>query len=358
MTMESRRAFAASALATAIRASATAKLLAAAAAATAAVLILALLLLGWLAVVAGQSSAASCTEPVGDLQSDEVPAQLVPLFTGAARRYELGSRGPAILAAVTKIESDFGRNLGPSSAGAIGWTQFMPATWRAYGVDADRDGRRDPNTAADAIYAAANYLHASGAPRDWHRALFAYNHAQWYVDHVLEQAARYATTAGTITAAADPFGGVCADALTSAADVGGTRRVFGGGRIVAMPGFPGRRIDERLVPDVVFLVRRFNIGITEGYAPTGHKSTGEHPLGLALDIVPGAGGSWEDIDRLARWAEPRQGQPRAPWRWVGYDGDADHGRGHHLHLSWDHSPTPPGRPPARWVRVLDLAGTG
>ncbi|HEX8083345.1 MAG TPA: lytic transglycosylase domain-containing protein [Solirubrobacteraceae bacterium] len=284
-----------------------------------------------------------------------MPAELVPFFTGAAQRYELGPRGPAVLAAVTKIESDFGRNLGPSSAGAVGWTQFMPATWRAYGVDADGDGRRDPNTAADAIYAAANYLSASGAPRDWRRALFAYNHAHWYVDDVLRQAARYEVEGWEITAA-DPLTAACTDPVAGAADVGGTRRIFGGGRIVAIPGFPGRRIDERLVPDVLFLVRTFNIGITEGYAPTGHKSTGEHPLGLALDIVPGRGGSWDDIDRLARWAEPRPGQPRPPWRWVGYDGDADHGRGHHLHLSWDHSPTPPGQPPARWVRLLDLEG--
>ena len=343
----------ASVIATAIRASVTAKLLAAGAAATAAVLAAALILLGWLAVIAGQSSAASCAQPAATLQNDEIPAELLPLFTGAAQRYELGPHGPAVLAAVTKIESDFGRNLGPSSAGAIGWTQFMPATWRAYGVDADGDGRRDPNTAADAIYAAANYLRTSGAPRDWRRALFAYNHAHWYVDDVLQQAARYEAGGGQ---GADPLAASCAGLVAGAADIDGTRRIFGGGRIVAIPGFPGRRIDERLVPDVLLLARTFNIGITEGYAPTGHKSNGEHPLGLALDIVPGPGGTWDDIDRLAHWAEPRQGQPRPPWRWVGYNGDADHGRGHHLHLSWDHSPTPPGRPPARWVRVLDLTG--
>jgi hypothetical protein len=43
------------------------------------------------------------------------------------------------------------------------------------------------------------------------------------------------------------------------------------------------------------------------------------------------------VDKLARWAEPRQNRPRPPFRWVGYNGDADHGRGDHLHLSWDHS---------------------
>lgn len=353
MTNDGPRQPAASAFAMAARASLTAKLVAAGAAASLAVVAASLLLLGWLAVVAGQSSAAACSEPVASLRSGEVPAKLAPLFAGAAQRYELGPRGPAILAAVTKIESDFGRNLGPSSAGAVGWTQFMPATWRTYGVDADGDGRRDPNTAADAIYAAANYLHASGAPRDWRRALFAYNHAHWYVEDVLRQAAEYGAGGGAVLVA--PLLG-CGGQLAGIRDVGGTRRVFGGGRIVEIPGFPGRRIDERLVEDVLFLVRHFNIGITEGYAPSGHKPEGEHPLGLALDIVPGPGGTWDDIDRLARWAEPRQGKPRPPWRWVGYDGDAEHGRGHHLHLSWEHSPTAPGRPPARWVRILELRG--
>ena len=355
MTPDPNRNRAAAVLGTAIRASVSVKLLAAGAAATVAVLAVALLLLGWLAVVAGQGSAASCAQPVASLKAYDVPAELVPLFTGAAQRYELGPRGPAVLAAVTKIESDFGRNLGPSSAGAIGWTQFMPATWRRYGVDADGDGRRDPNTAADAIYAAANYLRASGAPGDWSRALFAYNRAQWYVEDVLRQADRFATGAD-IVVAADMPASLCAGGPLDVADAPGARRVFGGGRIVPIPGFPGERIDERLLADVAFLVRRFRIAITAGYAPNGHAPNGEHPLALALDVVPGPGGTWDDVDRLARWAEPRQGAPRPPWRWVGYDGDGGHGRGHHLHLSWDHSPTSPGRPPARWVRVLDLAG--
>jgi hypothetical protein len=330
---------------------------AAGAAVVVAVLMVTLLLLGWLAVVAGQSSAAACSPSAAPaaLRSGAVPAELVPLFEGAASRYRLGPRGPAVLAAVTKVESDFGRNLGPSSAGAVGSTQFMPATWRRYGVDADGDGRRDPNTAADAIYAAANYLRASGAPGDWRRALFAYNHADWYVDRVLRQADEYGSQLDTLTTAALSLDLPCA-ATTGIPDVDGSTRVFGGGRIVAIPGFPGERIDERLLGDIAFLVRHFNIAITDGYATSGHAADGEHPLGLAIDIVPGRGGTWGDIDRLARWAEPRQDHPRAPFRWVGYDGDANHGRGHHLHLSWDHSPTPSRRPPARWVRVLSPGG--
>jgi hypothetical protein len=118
----------------------------------------------------------------------EVPSQLTPVYRAAAQRYRLGERGVSILAAINKIETGFGSNLGPSSAGAYGWMQFMPATWAAYGVDADGDGATDPTDPDDAIHAAARYLHASGAPRDWYRAIFAYNHADWYVQQVLAQA--------------------------------------------------------------------------------------------------------------------------------------------------------------------------
>ena len=102
----------------------------------------------------------------------------------------------------------------------------------------------------------------------------------------------------------------------------------------------------RLLDDVEWLERRYKIFITDGYATSGHAMNGEHPIGLALDIVPNAaaGGSWKKITKLARWAEPQQNQPRAPFRWVGYNGDAGHGRGHHLHLSWMHSETKPKQP--------------
>lgn len=113
-----------------------------------------------------------------------------------------------------------------------------------------------------------------------------------------------------------------------------------GGRFVRIPQFPGEKIDRRLLDDVKFMVRKYKIFVTDGYSldPV-HSANGEHPIGLALDIVPdfANGGSWKLITRLAKFAEPRQNQPRAPFRWVGYDGDAGHGRGHHLHLSFNHS---------------------
>jgi hypothetical protein len=120
-----------------------------------------------------------------------VPSTLTPIYSGAASAYGLGAEGAAILAAINRVETDFGANLSVSSAGAIGWMQFMPASWAAYGVDADGDGNADPYDPEDAIYAAARYLRAAGMPADPASAVFAYNHADWYVAEVLAQAGCY-----------------------------------------------------------------------------------------------------------------------------------------------------------------------
>jgi hypothetical protein len=295
-------------------------------------------LTGWMLMASGASGQSGCSSTA--LDDNAVPAELSSLFAAASKAYGLDPEGSAILAGLTKVESDFGRNMGPSSAGAIGWTQCMPDTWKRYGVDADGDGKADPMTAADAITSAARYLKALGAPADWHRALLGYNHAEWYVTKVLDQAR-------ALTAGGSEVDAVCLAPL----DVGSGGRVFGGGRIVPIPGAPGMTIDERLLSDIAFLRARFHVTVTAGYAPTGHEPHGEHPLGLAVDLVPGPGGTWDDVDALAHWAEPEQNHPRPPFRWVGYDGDPGHGRGNHLHLSWIHAPAA-GRPPAAWVQVL------
>ena len=96
-----------------------------------------------------------------------------------------------VLAAINKIESNFGRNMGPSSAGAVGWMQFMPDTWLRWGTDADGDGLADPWDPEDAVFAAARYLAAAGGTTDIARGVFAYNHAQWYVDDVLALASLF-----------------------------------------------------------------------------------------------------------------------------------------------------------------------
>ncbi|GII76401.1 hypothetical protein Sru01_13830 [Sphaerisporangium rufum] len=100
-----------------------------------------------------------------------------------------------VLAAIGQVESGHGRNNGPSSAGALGPMQFMPATWRAYGMDGDGDGKKDIWSAYDAVPAAAGYLCANGAAGGGARlrgAVFRYNHSWDYVNKVLGIADAYA----------------------------------------------------------------------------------------------------------------------------------------------------------------------
>ncbi len=94
-----------------------------------------------------------------------VPAVLIPIYQRASDAYGLGPQGPSILAAINGVETAFGTNLNVSSAGAIGWMQFMPETWDGYGVDANGDGVRDPYNPEDAIFAAASYLQCVGDAR-------------------------------------------------------------------------------------------------------------------------------------------------------------------------------------------------
>ena len=117
------------------------------------------------------------------------------LYEEAAEEYGFGEDW-YVLAAVGKVESDHGQNMGPSSAGALGPMQFMPSTWDSYGLDANDDGEANIMDPEDAIPSAARYLKVGGAPDDWYKALYTYNHAGWYVEKVLKVAERYRQAAG------------------------------------------------------------------------------------------------------------------------------------------------------------------
>jgi membrane-bound lytic murein transglycosylase B len=104
---------------------------------------------------------------------------LLGWYREAERRFGVGWH---VLAAVNFVESGFGKLRSDSTAGAQGPMQFVPGTWRAYGLGGDV---HDPH---DAILGAANYLRASGAPRDYRGALYAYNRSTLYVDAVLRYA--------------------------------------------------------------------------------------------------------------------------------------------------------------------------
>jgi hypothetical protein len=112
------------------------------------------------------------------------PATLLRYYRAGQARF--GVRWN-VLAAVNLVESAFNKLRNNSASGAQGPMQFIPPTWRAYGLGGDV---HDPH---DAILGAANYLHANGAPRNNRRALLRYNPSPLYVDAVLRYARRIRT---------------------------------------------------------------------------------------------------------------------------------------------------------------------
>jgi len=167
------------------------------------------LLTGWFGVVlmiaalAGGAAfsvsgagAREVTDPPSALARRDIPPRYLTLYAQAARAYGLDW---AVLAAIGKVECDHGRapdssctRTGATNAAAAGGPmQFLAATWAQYGRDGNGDGSASRWDPADAIYSAAAYLVANGAPREMARAIFAYNHAHWYVAMVEAWAARY-----------------------------------------------------------------------------------------------------------------------------------------------------------------------
>ena len=138
---------------------------------------------------------SSLSTPVARRHFSTGPAEparaLRRYYRGADRRFGVSWQ---VLAAVNFVESAFGRLRNESTAGAQGPMQFIPSTWRAYGMGGDI---HDPH---DAILGAANYLHASGAPGDYRRALHAYNPSSAYVDAVLRYARRMRRSSDTFYA--------------------------------------------------------------------------------------------------------------------------------------------------------------
>jgi hypothetical protein len=172
-----------------------------------------------------------------------------------------------------------------------------------------------------------------------------------------------------------PLFAVCAYAEAAPT---GTKLLYGTGKIVPIPASipheEGDMVDRRILPNLRWLAKRYPIFVTDGYSgplPDGsghagchgcHTKGSDHHYGLAVDIVPlnpssSCDRNWAGITRLARWAEPTQNRPRAPFRWVGYDGDSGHGCGHHLHLSWNHAIGPEFQL-VEWVEVFPVNFTG
>ena len=152
-----------------------------------------------------------------------------------------------------------------------------------------------------------------------------------------------------------------------------TRLVYAPGKIVPIPASipheAGDMVDRRILPDLRWIAKRYPIYVTDGYSgplPSGqhvgcdecHTRGSDHYNGVAVDLVPATpsarcDANWTQITALAEWAEPVQNQPVPPFRWVGYNGDAGHGCGHHLHLSWNHAPARQFQL-AEWVEVFPV----
>jgi hypothetical protein len=183
-----------------------------------AVTILLPLLAVTLALSAVSASQAQCATgvPEGGGPVGGVPAADIPIFQGASARFGLGDRGPSILAAINYVESTFGTSTlrgvlsGTNGAGAAGPMQIGVGgtagdTWDMIKVNAPGDPPGQPPNVyeeADAVYSAAHYLQASGAPGDWPGAIFTYNHASAYVQQILSLAAGYYTQGLTASGSA------------------------------------------------------------------------------------------------------------------------------------------------------------
>jgi cell wall-associated NlpC family hydrolase len=188
-----------------------------------------ILMLPILAVIAAVGSAvqSDTAYPLSPTATVDIPAGYLVLYQ------QIGTKAGvdwAVLAAIGKIECNHGRDQSPgcrpytaNGAGAVGPMQFLPPTWAAghtigetritippatngegYAADGDGDGVADIWDPADAIASAARMLIANGAPTDYRRALFTYNHASWYVDQVLQQAADYRRALSADVSSATP----------------------------------------------------------------------------------------------------------------------------------------------------------
>lgn len=218
----------------------------------------------------------------------EIPPEYLRLYVNAGQRYGID---PWIVAAIGAIETSHGRSRAPGVRSGVnaygccaGPMQFSvvgsPSTWDSYGVDGNRDGRRSPYDPADAIPAAARYLRASGAPQDYRAAVFAYNHADWYVAQVLELADRY-RGAPTIL---PPF------RQPASASV---RELLANPRItltaLQRSDLESGAIDPRVVSILAWIGERHSITVTalksdHGYL-TADGNVSNHSVGRAVDIA-------------------------------------------------------------------------
>jgi hypothetical protein len=229
----------------------------------------------------------------------DIPADYLELYEQAGAQYGVD---PWILAAIGKIETNHGRSTLPGirfpttnthgccagpmqmcvidgcpNVGSQHLTvaRAQAGTWRAVGVDGNRDGQRDPWDPADAIPAAARLLVGAGAPADYSRAIFAYNHASWYVADVLAQADTYRDAAASGSTNAG-----------SPADTATIRELLANDRLVLTAGqradLRAGGIDPRMLATLAWMSERHTVVITS--LRHDHYPGTNHEAGRAFDI--------------------------------------------------------------------------
>ncbi|MGH3440805.1 MAG: lytic transglycosylase domain-containing protein [Nitriliruptorales bacterium] len=245
---------------------------------------------------------APTSEPSPTALAD-IPADYLFAYQRAASRYGIDW---AILAAIGKAECDHGRTQLPGCnppgtvnvAGATGPMQFLGSTWRlgtppltvpvtgrptattaeGYAADGDGDGIADVWNPADAIAGAARLLRANGAPRNYERAIFAYNHADWYVREVLETADSYRATASALVSAPDPAASVREVLANKRIQLTGVQRV----------DLASGLIDARVVALLAWAGRSHSLIVTALRSDhsyyTSSENVSNHTLGRAADI--------------------------------------------------------------------------
>lgn len=348
----------------------------------------------------------------------EIPAGRLRIYRAAGRRIDIEW---TFLASIGTQECGSGACAGVNSSGCAGPMQIAyvrespcspgpgPTIWERFRIDGDGDGVTDVNNPADAVFTAARILRAVlGAPpvggsyAAYREAACGYYGAcsdgvANYADEVMARAVSYGFDGRGSPPPRDPAGSepaqfagggcVAPSSRSGRGPLGPVRRAFAPRRLAALPrdvtAYPGIQCDARIVPDVVYLARRFGIVVTSCFAASGHEATGEHPLGAAIDAGP-RGGSWRGVEQLARSAgwKPSCAASgvapdcaRPPFRFIGYNGFPNHGDplhcfpcegGPHIHLSW-HTSASPGESenaarfayePASWIEVLAAPGKG
>jgi hypothetical protein len=365
----------------------------------------------------GGSGASAPAAPATLAAKHDIPPKRLRLYQQAGRRFDVDW---TVLASIGTQECGTGTCARVYPSGCGGPMQIAivresacspgsgPTIWETYGVDADGDGHTNPFDLADAIFTAARLLRqVMGAPSSG-GSYAAYRQAACnyygacadasvnYADEVMARAVEYGFHGPGSPAPSDPSGaepaptegGSCGggSALPSGnGPMGPVRKAEAPRHLATLPAAistaPGIECDARIVPDVVYLARRFGILVTACYG-TEHAATGEHPLGAAIDAAP-RDGDWSRTMKLAlalgwRPACAASGVAPAcahpPFRFIGYNDYPDHGDplhcvpcggGPHLHLSWLTSASegePENRPrysyePASWIEVFDTAST-